>query len=340
MANVKINDLPVTSAVDDNDSFPMSRPTENATKKVTFGWLSLNYWIPRSLFVNKGDLLVGTGGTTGAITKKSIGTDGQVLTADSAVTGGVKWADPSGGGDVAGETVAAASKSTPVDADLIPLVDSAASNVLKKLSWANLKTALATTFISQTLLTAKGDIIVRTASGLVRLAIGTNGQVLTADSTATEGLKWAAGGGGGAGTVTSVNGQGPDGGGNVTVGIADIANLQSLLDAKAKMETTGTYAAPTSITAAGGIGAPTSGVNSTTKFIKSNSGAVVISANPQIANGDHVGQEYEFIFTSDTDTLEFNNGNGLVMPSKFISEAGRVIRFKWGGTSWIQTYRQ
>ena len=35
-------------------------------------------------------------------------------------------------------TVAAASKTTPVDADLFPLVDSAASNALKNLSWANL----------------------------------------------------------------------------------------------------------------------------------------------------------------------------------------------------------
>jgi hypothetical protein len=39
-----------------------------------------------------------------------------------------------------------ASKATPVDADLIPIVDSAASNVLKKLTWANLKTTLANLF--------------------------------------------------------------------------------------------------------------------------------------------------------------------------------------------------
>ena len=35
--------------------------------------------------------------------------------------------------------VAATSKATPVDADLLALVDSAASNVLKKLTWANVK---------------------------------------------------------------------------------------------------------------------------------------------------------------------------------------------------------
>lgn len=39
---------------------------------------------------------------------------------------------------------AASSKATPVDADEIPIVDSAASNVLKKLTWANLKATLLT----------------------------------------------------------------------------------------------------------------------------------------------------------------------------------------------------
>jgi hypothetical protein len=39
---------------------------------------------------------------------------------------------------------AATSKATPVDADELPLVDSAASNVLKKLTWANLKATIKT----------------------------------------------------------------------------------------------------------------------------------------------------------------------------------------------------
>lgn len=41
-------------------------------------------------------------------------------------------------------THAATGKTTPVDADELPLVDSAASNVLKKLTWANLKATLKT----------------------------------------------------------------------------------------------------------------------------------------------------------------------------------------------------
>lgn len=51
--------------------------------------------------------------------------------------------DPS---PVAGPTHAATSKTTPVDADELPLVDSADSFGLKRLTWANLKAALKTYF--------------------------------------------------------------------------------------------------------------------------------------------------------------------------------------------------
>jgi hypothetical protein len=45
---------------------------------------------------------------------------------------------------------------------------------------------------------AKGDLLAGTADNTIsRLAVGTNGQVLTADSTAATGLKWAAASGGG-----------------------------------------------------------------------------------------------------------------------------------------------
>lgn len=47
---------------------------------------------------------------------------------------------------IAPATNAAASKATPVDADAIPLADSAASFTLKKLSWANIKATLKTYF--------------------------------------------------------------------------------------------------------------------------------------------------------------------------------------------------
>lgn len=53
--------------------------------------------------------------------------------------------------------VAATSKATPVDADLLALVDSEASNVLKKLTWANVKATLKTYF--DTLYQAAGSYL-------------------------------------------------------------------------------------------------------------------------------------------------------------------------------------
>jgi hypothetical protein len=52
--------------------------------------------------------------------------------------------------------------------------------------------------VANSLITTKGDLIVRDASAPARLGVGTNGHVLTADSAETTGVKWAAPSGGGA----------------------------------------------------------------------------------------------------------------------------------------------
>jgi hypothetical protein len=59
--------------------------------------------------------------------------------------------------------------------------------------------------IAPTIVDAKGDLIAATAADTpARLAIGTNGQVLTADSTASTGMKWATPSAGGGGKVLQV----------------------------------------------------------------------------------------------------------------------------------------
>lgn len=56
------------------------------------------------------------------------------------------------------------------------------------------------TMVPKSIVDAKGDLIAATAADTVsRLAVGTNGQVLTADSTAATGIKWATPSGGGSG---------------------------------------------------------------------------------------------------------------------------------------------
>jgi hypothetical protein len=60
------------------------------------------------------------------------------------------------------------------------------------------------TYVAKALVDAKGDLLVATAADTVaRLPVGTNAQVLTADSGEASGVKWAAAGG----AVSSVDGQ-------------------------------------------------------------------------------------------------------------------------------------
>jgi hypothetical protein len=84
--------------------------------------------------------------------------------------------------------------------------------------------------IQPSTLTTKGDTFVATAASTVtRLAAGTNGQVLTADSTQTKGLKWATPT---TGSVTSVTaGTGLSGGTITTTGtIAIDSTVATLTD--------------------------------------------------------------------------------------------------------------
>jgi hypothetical protein len=95
----------------------------------------------------KGDLLAASAADTAA--RLPVGSNNQVLTADSAQTLGVKWATPS-----------SFTETLPV-----------------------------------TILDTKGDLIAATsADTAAKLPAGSNGQVLTADSAQTTGLKWAAAG--------------------------------------------------------------------------------------------------------------------------------------------------
>jgi hypothetical protein len=82
---------------------------------------------------------------------------------------------------------------TAASTDVVPVVQ---GGTTKRETVAQLLGALATT---------KGDVYGATASGtLARLGVGSNGQVLTADSSQSTGLKWGSGGGAARQAVSSV----------------------------------------------------------------------------------------------------------------------------------------
>ena len=81
-----------------------------------------------------------------------------------------------------------------------------------------------------TAIDAKGDLVVGTgADAFSRLAVGTNGQVLTADSGEATGLKFATPAGGGLNSMTLLNSGGTALSGASVVTISGISNQQAIL---------------------------------------------------------------------------------------------------------------
>lgn len=100
----------------------------------------------------------------------------------------------------------------------------------------------------------------------------------------------------------------------------------------------GTRASPNSITAAGGITATTS--QRQLQFVQGSGGAVTVTASPQISAGTTVGQELILEGRSDTNTVQFSDGNGLSLNGSMTLYANSALTLIWDGSVWTETNRR
>ena len=140
---------------------------------ITFTAFELADAIARASFSAKGQILVGTG--TGTFAVQSVGTNGQVLTANSAQADGVEWTTPTYVSTAGGSTIAVASGTT------VPLTitNEGTGNSFVVQDSANPDT---TPFV----IDASGNVGIGTGSPSVALEVsaGTN-QIISAKSSGT-----------------------------------------------------------------------------------------------------------------------------------------------------------
>jgi hypothetical protein len=175
--------------------------SKTSATSMAFTWVTPTDQTP---LTTKGDLFT----FTTADARLGVGTNGQILSANSAQATGLEWVTPNPGditavnvtspitgGGTSGDVTIAIQDGLTTQKGAVQLSDSTSttSSILAATPTA-VKSAydLANAATTKATLTTKGDIYAATAASTpARLGVGTNAQVLTADSTAATGLKWA-----------------------------------------------------------------------------------------------------------------------------------------------------
>lgn len=99
----------------------------------------------------------------------------------------------------------------------------------------------------------------------------------------------------------------------------------------------GTHGAPVSLGASDSVDAAS--VPKQIFFLKSDSGATTITANPQVDPGTRIGQEIILEGTSDTNYPIFNNGTGLALNGTCNLIDRQTLHMFWDGALWVELGR-